>query len=289
MSILKAEKVIIAGLQSSQEYLLKRLQKEGLVHIETLKESKSQPELTLLRELEEAIKFLSLYEEKKSFFQKVQEVFSLNREDLYKERDFFEESGLVKKMLALKKELLKIREERKNKERELSQIQDFLFFDFSLKNLEFKEISWLVLSEERERIISLLEKGVKKELNAEFYVSVTRPPSVYSGNPFIIEVALAYGGDLPKENSIKIMRFANRVPLLYQQGACAFTKSIIQTNWKAYGLSQSSGSIPIGPVIILIHIASVWAPYTSEAKEAIAHYPEIIKEVKLALQEVGRK
>ncbi|RKY34178.1 MAG: hypothetical protein DRP69_05405, partial [Candidatus Duberdicusella sinuisediminis] len=146
MSILKAEKVIIAGLQSSQEYLLKRLQKEGLVHIETLKESKSQPELTLLRELEEAIKFLSLYEEKKSFFQKVQEVFSLNREDLYKERDFFEESGLVKKMLALKKELLKIREERKNKERELSQIQDFLFFDFSLKNLEFKEISWLVLS-----------------------------------------------------------------------------------------------------------------------------------------------
>ncbi|RKY28694.1 MAG: hypothetical protein DRP61_01155 [Candidatus Omnitrophota bacterium] len=163
MSILKAEKVIIAGLQSSQEYLLKRLQKEGLVHIETLKESKSQPELTLLRELEEAIKFLSLYEEKKSFFQKVQEVFSLNREDLYKERDFFEESGLVKKMLALKKELLKIREERKNKERELSQIQDFLFFDFSLKNLEFKEISWLVLSEERERIISLLEKGSLKD------------------------------------------------------------------------------------------------------------------------------
>ena len=155
MSILKTEKVIIAGLQSSQEHLLKRLQKEGLIHIETLKESKSQPELTLLRELEEAIKFLSLYEEKKSFFQKFQEVFSLNREDLYKERDFFEESDLVKKTLTLKKELLKIREERKNRERELSQIQDFLFFNFSLKDLEFKEVSWSILSEEKERVISL--------------------------------------------------------------------------------------------------------------------------------------
>src|SRR3990167_5381546 len=66
------------------------------------------------------------------------------------------------------------------------------------------------------------------------------------------------------------------------------TKSITETNWKAYGLQQSGDSIPVGPIIIAIHMASVWVPFTSESKEAIAHYSEIIKEIKLALQECGR-
>ncbi|MFP4190309.1 MAG: DNA topoisomerase VI subunit B [Candidatus Woesearchaeota archaeon] len=135
----------------------------------------------------------------------------------------------------------------------------------------------------------LIEKGIKKEINAEFYCSVTRPPSVYRGNPFVIEAAIAYGGDIPSDRPVEILRFANRVPLLYQQGACACTKSMIDTNWRPYGMSQSQRSLPIGPAIVIIHLASVWAPFTSEAKEAIAHYPEIIKEMKLALRECGRK
>ena len=65
-------------------------------------------------------------------------------------------------------------------------------------------------------------------------------------------------------------------------------KSIMETSWKPYGLQQSGDSIPFGPVVILVHMASVWVPFTSESKEAIAHYPEIIKEIKLALQECGR-
>lgn len=134
----------------------------------------------------------------------------------------------------------------------------------------------------------LIEKGLKKEINAEFYCATTRPPSVYRGNPFIVEAGIAYGGAQEKEGAISIMRFANRVPLLYQQGACVATKSIQATNWRSYGLSQSAGAIPQGPVTLLIHIASVWVPFTSESKEAIAHYPEIIKEVKLAIQECGR-
>jgi DNA topoisomerase-6 subunit B len=134
-----------------------------------------------------------------------------------------------------------------------------------------------------------LEKGLKKEINAEFYTSVTRPPDVYRGNPFIIEAGIAYGGNQPGDQPVKIMRFANRVPLLFQQGACAITKSVQNTAWKSYGLSQSNGALPTGPVTIFVHIASVWVPFTSESKEAIAHYPEIIKEIKLALQEVGRK
>ncbi|MBI5872419.1 DNA topoisomerase VI subunit B [archaeon] len=135
----------------------------------------------------------------------------------------------------------------------------------------------------------LLEKGLKKEINAEFYASISRPPSVYRGNPFVIEAAIAYGGNLPEEKQMDVLRFANRVPLLYQQGACAITKSISTTNWRSYGLRQSEGSLPIGPCVVQIHMASVWVPFTSEAKEAVAHYPEIIKEVKLALQEVGRE
>ncbi len=135
----------------------------------------------------------------------------------------------------------------------------------------------------------LLEKGLRKEINAEYYCSVTRPPSVYRGNPFQIEAAIAYGGEMKGDSPVTLMRFANRVPLLYQAGACAITDSLTKTNWRSYGLQQSSGSMPIGPVVILVHMVSVWVPFTSEAKEAIAHYPEIIKEVKLALQECGRK
>ncbi len=135
----------------------------------------------------------------------------------------------------------------------------------------------------------LIEKSLKKEINAEFYCAVTRPPEVYRGNPFQVEVGVSYGGEQSKEELISVLRFANRVPLLYQPGACAFTKSIIATSWKPYGLQQSNGSLPSGPVTLLLHIASVWVPFTSESKEALAHYPEIIKEIKLALQEAGRK
>ncbi|MBN2112319.1 DNA topoisomerase VI subunit B, partial [Candidatus Woesearchaeota archaeon] len=134
-----------------------------------------------------------------------------------------------------------------------------------------------------------LEKGLRKEVNAEFYTSVSRSPSVYRGNPFIVEAALAYGGNQDAEGSVRLLRFANRVPLLYQQGACAATKSVINTAWRSYGLSQSQGALPAGPCTVVVHIASVWVPFTSESKEAIAHYPEIIKEIKLALQECGRK
>ena len=135
----------------------------------------------------------------------------------------------------------------------------------------------------------LIKKGLQKEIDAEFYVASSRPPSVYRGNPFKIEIGIAYGGNIPVEGTAKLIRFANRVPLQYQQGACAITKSVMQTSWRGYGLSQSKGSLPQGPLVIIIHIASVWVPFTSESKEAIAHYPEIIKELKLALQEAGRK
>jgi len=208
----------------------------------------------------------------------------------------------------------------------------------------------------------LLLKGLVKIVPGEFYAAATRPPAVYRGNPFQIEVALAFGGQTvaqqlrrdvlaellgesdartlrqflmttfngigpeaamkivkqselgtrqspsklkPREidalhdalqnlsldegQSMNVLRFANRVPLLFQPGGCAITQTVTATNWRSYGLSQSRGNLPSGPVTLMVHMASVWVPFTSESKEAIAAYPEIQKEMRLALQSVGRK
>ncbi len=166
-----------------------------------------------------------------------------------------------------------------------------------------------------EQILTGLLKGVR----AEFFTAATRPPAVYRGNPFQIEVGLAFGGDLgpdpraadadePQDESPKrgrarsttgngnravpvarVIRFANRVPLLYQQSACCIFKTIIDTDWRRYGMSQSTGALPAAPMVIMVHMASVWVPFTSESKEAIADYDEIRGEVRLGLQECGRK
>ncbi len=135
----------------------------------------------------------------------------------------------------------------------------------------------------------LMLKGLKQGVSAEFYCCVSRPPAVYRGNPFIVEVAIGYGGELPAEGACRLMRFANRVPLQYQQGACGIASAVSDIKWRSYGLDQPGGGLPQGPLTIMVHVASVWVPFTSESKEAIAHYPEIIKEIKLALQECGRK
>jgi DNA topoisomerase-6 subunit B len=208
----------------------------------------------------------------------------------------------------------------------------------------------------------LLLRGLHKLVPGEFYAAATRPPAVYRGNPFLIEVGLAYGGgpathrvtrealvellgqtdartlrqfltvtfdgvgvqaadkilqeaalrrrmapaklkdaeigrlheamqsvNLHDGQTMTVLRYANRVPLLFQAGACAITQTVMSTNWRPYGLAQSRGSLPTGPVTIMVHMASVWVPFTSESKEAIAGYPEIQRELRLALQAVGRK
>ena len=136
---------------------------------------------------------------------------------------------------------------------------------------------------------ALILEGLKKAVQAEFYASATRPPAVYRGNPFVVEVGLAYGGDLPGDELIDLWRFANRVPLQYQQSACAITRAAIGTDWRNYTMQQGKGALPTGAMILFVHIASVWVPFTSESKEAVASYPEIIRELRLGLQECGRR
>jgi DNA topoisomerase-6 subunit B len=135
----------------------------------------------------------------------------------------------------------------------------------------------------------LLERALQALHPSDFATAVTRRPAVYRGNPFLVEVALAYGGQLSGEEPATLYRYANRVPLQYQQGACAITRGITTTDWKKYGLQQPKGALPIGSMMVMVHIASVWVPFTSESKEAIAHYPEIIREIKLGLQDAGRR
>jgi DNA topoisomerase-6 subunit B len=160
-----------------------------------------------------------------------------------------------------------------------------------------------------------LLKGLRKELDADFFTVTTRPAAAYRGNPFQVEVGIAYGrkadADIEvdthghmrkkapqpageelmaqKNEPVRLLRFANRVPLLYQQASCAITKAVTQTNWRGYGLQQSKGALPVAPMAIIVHVASVWVPYTSESKEAIEPYPEILKEIKLGLQQCGRE
>tara|TARA_R110000868_G_scaffold241497_3_gene496513 strand:- start:181431 stop:183407 length:1977 start_codon:yes stop_codon:yes gene_type:complete len=131
--------------------------------------------------------------------------------------------------------------------------------------------------------------GLLKGVKAEFYTASTRKPSVYRGNPFQIEAAIAFGGQLPGDQQARVIRYANRVPLLHQQSACSAFKSVIDTSWKNYGMQQPRGGVPVGPLVVMIHMASVWVPFTSESKDAIADYDEIRKEMSLALQECGRK
>lgn len=135
----------------------------------------------------------------------------------------------------------------------------------------------------------LVDNGLKKELGPEFIAVVSRPPEVYRGWPFQIEAGIAYGGALATTvKEPEIIRFANRVPLLYKQGDCAITKAIEDIDWKRYGLDLWKKENP-EPVVLFVHMCSVWVPYTSESKEAIASYPIILKEIKLALQECARK
>jgi len=208
----------------------------------------------------------------------------------------------------------------------------------------------------------LILKGLHHVVPGEFYCAATRPPAVYRGNPFVIEVGLAFGGasaaqkvpldsltemlgesdartlrqflmssfdgigsagseailaeskmgtrqspgrlskeeitrlhqamrnvNLSEGQTMQVLRYANRVPLQFQPAACAITQSVIGMNWRSYGLSQSRGQLPVGPVTVMVHMASVWVPFTSESKEAVAGYPEIARELRLALQTVGRK
>ncbi|MCK4415564.1 MAG: DNA topoisomerase VI subunit B [Thermoplasmatales archaeon] len=168
--------------------------------------------------------------------------------------------------------------------------EQFLALHKAFKKIKIMAPSTDCLSPIGETLIKRSLKHETQEISPEFIVTTSRPASVYSGNPFQIEIGVVYGGSLPKDKTVKLMRFANRVPLLYQQGDCVSTSAISSIDWRRYGLEQSSGKgIPSGPAIFLTHMSSTLIPFTSESKEAIADIPEIENEIKLAFRECARK
>ena len=135
----------------------------------------------------------------------------------------------------------------------------------------------------------LIKKGLSKAIDSRFASTVTRKPAVSQGNPFQIEVGLVFGGDLAADGPIEVLRFANRVPLMYQQGGCLLTKALESVDWKRYGLDHPGGKgLPKGPAAVLIHLASTNVQFTSEAKEAVSDNEEVFEEIRKAMLEVGR-
>ena len=129
----------------------------------------------------------------------------------------------------------------------------------------------------------LLKAGVLKELKPEFVVVHQRKPATYAGHPFIVEVGLAYGGEIPKRGNFIIYRFANRIPLLYDEASDVSVRVITAMNWRRYKVS------PDMPVAILVHICSTKVPYKTVGKEFIADRPEVRREIANGLREVARQ
>ncbi|NIO37938.1 DNA topoisomerase VI subunit B [Candidatus Bathyarchaeota archaeon] len=128
----------------------------------------------------------------------------------------------------------------------------------------------------------LLKAGVLKELRPEFVTVHRRRPSAYAGHPFIVELAIAYGGEIPRRDDFLIYRFANRIPLLYDEASDVSTMVINSMNWRRYKVT------PDMPVAILVHICSTKIPYKTVGKEFIADRPEIRREIMNGLREVAR-
>jgi DNA topoisomerase-6 subunit B len=127
-----------------------------------------------------------------------------------------------------------------------------------------------------------LEKGIKKFFNPDFSAVVQRPASAYSGFPFIVEMGIAYGGDI-KSGGPHVYRYANRIPLLYDEGSDVVLKVVNETDWGRYKIKGEP------PFIIVSHICSTRIPYKTAGKENVADRPEIERELRLALQLLSRK
>jgi len=129
----------------------------------------------------------------------------------------------------------------------------------------------------------LLRTGILKELKPEFTAVRQRKPATYAGHPFIVETAIAYGGDIPKKGDFVLYRFANRIPLLYDEASDVSFRVIKGINWRRYKVSSDM------PIAILVHICSTKVPYKTVGKEFIADRPEVKREVLNGIREVARE
>jgi DNA topoisomerase-6 subunit B len=129
----------------------------------------------------------------------------------------------------------------------------------------------------------LLRTGILKELNPEFVSVHQRKPATYAGHPFIVETGIAYGGEIPARGNFMVYRFANRIPLLYDEANDVSLRVIQAMNWRRYRVT------PEMPVAIFVHICSTKVPYKTVGKEFISDRPEVRREIANGLREVARQ
>jgi DNA topoisomerase-6 subunit B len=131
----------------------------------------------------------------------------------------------------------------------------------------------------------LLSEGIKKEFAPEFVSVCTRHASAYSGHPFIVEVGIYYGGEAVSSDRVTLLRFANRIPLLYDESSDVSWKVVNEkTNWRHYKIPVEEGK-----VVVVSHICSTKIPYKNVGKEYIADRPEIEREVMNGIRTVARE
>ena len=150
----------------------------------------------------------------------------------------------------------------------------------ALKEMKFRSPSTDVL-------ISIgadqIRNSLRANLRPRHVATISRKPKVYSGGiPFIVEVGVAIDGDI---KGFELVRYANRAPLLFEQGACAITQAVQSVDWKRYGVHSLNES----NIVIFVNIVSTHIPYVSAGKQAIADVPEIVSEIRYALMEAGRR
>ena len=143
-------------------------------------------------------------------------------------------------------------------------------------------------------VLSVGEEGLAESIHRlgdiDFFSVITRKPKICDYKSVVVEVAIARlnvsGRD---EDSIQLLRFANRVPLQFDKASCAITKSVESVNWRAYGLSQSKKSLPSGPYVFAVSVTSPFIKFKNASKETIDASEELVEEIRLALMQAGQK
>jgi len=135
-----------------------------------------------------------------------------------------------------------------------------------------------------------LAKSISKIGEVDFFSVVTRKPKICDFKPVVVEVAISrFLNRGSEEDSIQLLRFANRVPLQFDKASCAITKSAESVNWKSYGLQQSKNSLPKGPYVFAISVTSPFIKFKNASKETIDSSDDLIEEIRLALMQAGQK
>ncbi|MGH1468671.1 MAG: DNA topoisomerase VI subunit B [Bdellovibrionales bacterium] len=168
-----------------------------------------------------------------------------------------------------------------------------------IKDIEFKAIFQAIQdaplqSPSTKSVLTVGEEGLAKSISklgeVDFFSVVTRKPKICDFKPVVVEVAIARFLNRGKEeDSIQLLRFANRVPLQFDKASCAITKSAESVNWKSYGLVQSKNSLPKGPYVFAISVTSPFIKFKNASKETIDSSDDLIEEIRLALMQAGQK